>query len=141
MVLVAVTFTVLLGPVLGMGILFDREFGPKEHFAEYRDQISILGFQVSQRISSSNSIVTVAGTLTNRSRLGWKEVSVEARFLDKSGKVFDAITASADDYRGVSVLPHDVAAFKIEGRMAAPAAVYDNCKVSVRWAKDADAWP
>ncbi len=134
-------FMVVLLAASCWGIIFSGIFGPKEQFAEYRDQITVLNFQVNQRVSSSNLVVTVAGILTNSSKIGWKDVSVEAQFLDKSGKVFDAITASADDYHGVTVLPHDVAAFKIEGRAAALAAFYDYCKVSVRWAKDADAWP
>jgi hypothetical protein len=119
----------------------EKIYGPKEQFAEYRDQISVLGFQVSQRAGSSNLLVTVVGTLTNRSGIGWKDVGVEARFLDKSGKMFDAITVNANDYRGVTILPHGETAFKIEGRAASPESAYDKCQAFVRWAKDVDEWP
>lgn len=84
---------------------------------------------------------TVVGTLTNRSSIAWKEVGVEAQFLDKSGKQIDAITVKADDYRSVVILPHGEVAFKIEGKAAQSESDYDTYKVFVRWAKDAEAWP
>ncbi len=124
------------------GIFYDNAFGPKEPFAAYRDEIAIVSSQFSRRISVSgcdsnvNVYVTVVGTLTNRSNITWKDVGVEAQFLDKSGKQFDAITVNADGYRGTTVLPHGEAAFKIEGRAAQPESDYGTCKVIVRWAKD-----
>ena len=120
------------------GAFVEQTFGPKQQFAQYRDQIAVSSFQISHRVSSSNLLVTVAGMLTNRSEIGWKNVGVEARFTDKSGKLFDAITVDADGYRGVAVLPHGEAAFKIEGRAARLEPDYGNCTVTVRWAKDVD---
>jgi hypothetical protein len=61
--------------------------------------------------------------------------------VDKSGKLIDAVTVDADYYRGVTVLPHGTAAFKVEGKAARPESDYQTYKTSVRWAKDADAWP
>jgi hypothetical protein len=128
----------------GIGIFMDSMFGPKEQFATYRNDISVIGSQFSQRISTSgcdsnvSMYVTVVGTLTNRSNIAWKDVSVEAQFLDKSGKQFDAITVNADGYRGVVILPHGEAAFKIEGNAARPESDYSAYKVVVRWAKDVE---
>jgi hypothetical protein len=65
---------------------------------------------------------------------------VEAQFLDKSGKLIDAVTVNADSYRGVAILPRAEAAFKIEGNAARPKSDYDNYRVIVRWAKDASSW-
>jgi len=124
------------------GIFWDRMFGPKKEFATYRDEITVVNSQLSQRISTSgcdsnvNMYVTVVGTLTNHSDIAWKDVGVEAQFLDKSGRQFDAITVNADEYRGVTILPHGEAAFKIEGRAARPESDYSTYKVTVRWAKD-----
>ena len=128
----------------GIGIFMDTMFGAKEQFATYRNDISVIGSQFSQRISTSgcdsnvSMYVTVVGTLTNRSNIAWKDVSVEAQFLDKSGKQFDAITVNADGYRGVVILPHGEAAFKIEGKAARPESDYSAYKVVVRWAKDVE---
>jgi len=118
------------------GIFFDRMFGPKEDFAIYRNEISVVNSQFSQRISSSNLWNTIVGTLTNRSNIGWKDVGVEAQFFDKSGKMIDVITVNADDYRGVAILPHGEVAFKIEGRAAQASADYWTNKLNVRSAKD-----
>jgi hypothetical protein len=135
--LVLLTIMVVL---LGlMGVFVDRMLGPKEEFATYRDEISVVSSESSHRISGSNQWVTVVGMLTNKSNVGWKEVSVEARFMDKSGKLIDVIPAQADSYREATLLPHGEAAFKVEGRAARPESEYDNYKVSVRWAKDVDA--
>jgi hypothetical protein len=123
-----------------LGAIFEKSFGPKEQFATYRDEISVVSSQFSQRMSGSNLWVTVVGTLTNSSSIGWKDVGVEAQFLDKTGKQIDTITVNADDYHGVTILPHGEVAFKIEGRAAHLAADYDTYKLAVRWAKDIDAW-
>ena len=137
----ALCIAVSLAVLSCCGIFFDRMFGSKEQFATYRDKISVVASQFSHRVNQSNLMNTVVGTLTNRSSITWKEVGVEAQFLDKSGKEIDAITVKADDYRNVVILSHAEVAFKIEGIAARPESDYDTYKVTVRWAKDSDAWP
>lgn len=126
--------------IVGLGIFYDRMFGPKEQFATYRDEISVVSSQWSQRKVESNLWITVVGTLTNHSDVGWKDVGVEAQFFDKSGKLIDAITVNADSWRGVTVLPHGETTFKIEGRASHPPEDYQTDKLTVRWAKDIDQW-
>lgn len=141
-VLTAFGLVVMTAYCAGIGVFMDTMFGPKEQFAIYRDEIKVVSSQLSQRISTSgcdsnvDMSVTVVGMLTNQSNITWKDVGVEARFLDKSGKQFDAITVNADEYRGTTVLPHGEAAFKIEGHAARPVSDYGSYKVIVRWAKD-----
>jgi hypothetical protein len=118
----------------------EKGFGPKEQFAIYRNEIGVIDSQFSQRIANSNLMVTVVGTLTNHSDIGWKDIGVEAQFFDKSGKMIDAITVNANDYHGVVILPHAEVAFKIEGRASHSAADYETNKLNVRWAKDVDDW-
>jgi hypothetical protein len=140
--LTALGLVVLTAYVIGSSFLMNKVFGPKEEFATYRNEISIENSQLSQRISTSdcdsnvNMYVTIVGTLTNRSDIAWKDVGVEAQFLDKSGRQFDAITVNANEYGGATILPHGEAAFKIEGRAARPGSDYGTYKVIVRWAKD-----
>lgn len=140
-VLAALWMAIWFAMTVCCGIVIDKLLGPKEQFATYRDEISVVTSQFSHRNSDSNMMNTVVGTLTNRSKFGWKDVGVETQFFDKSGKQIDAITVRADDYHAVVILPHGEAAFKIEGRAARPEAEYDTYKVFVRWAKDVDAWP
>jgi hypothetical protein len=122
--------------VVCVGFLFEKTFGPKNEFATYRDEILVVDSQFSTRASGSNLYVTVVGTLTNKSNIGWKEIGVEAQFQDKSGKLIDANT---DEYRGAVMLPHGNTAFKIEGKAARSESDYGKYTVSVRWAKDVDA--
>jgi hypothetical protein len=137
--LATVWIIICIGAMGGLGAFFDKVFGPKEQFATYRDDIAVASSQFSHRISASNLMNTVVGTLTNRSEFTWKEVSVEAQFFDKSGRQIDAIPSR--DFGSLAVLPHGEVAFKIEGQASRPEADYNSYKAVVRWAKDADAWP
>ena len=141
--LVGLTLWVLvcLAALAGIGAFVEKMFGSKETFATYRDEISVISSQMNHRVSGSNLMVTVVGTITNRSIISWKDVGVEVQFLDKSGILIDAMTVNADSYRGVTILPHGQAAFKIEGKAIRPESNYDSYKTLVRWAKDVDAWP
>jgi hypothetical protein len=131
-------YVIVVALVIGyFGVLFDQKFGSHEDFAEFRNKISAVSSQVSMRTTGSNVFVTVAGILTNKSNISWKEVGVEAQFLDKSGKLFDVITVKANDYNGIGMLPHSEGAFKVEGRAARPEADYNHYNIIVRWAKDA----
>jgi len=121
---------------IGLFAFVGRAFWPKEDFAEYRNEISVANSQFSQRMAGSNLMVTVVGTLTNHSAISWKDVGVESRFFDKTGRLIDVIKVNADNYNGVVVLPHGEAAFKIEGRAAHSAADYYTNELNVRWAKD-----
>lgn len=123
-----------------LGVLVDKIFAPKQQFAVYRNEIGVVSSQFNQRIYGSNLWITVVGTLTNYSNVSWKDVGVEAQFFDKSSKLIDAITVNASDYRGVTILPHGEAAFKIEGKASHPATDYETNKLNVRWAKDVDDW-
>jgi len=138
LVFAIVMFVTIISP---LAIVFDKMLGPKEQFATYRDDISVVSSQFSHRFADSNLLNTVVGTLTNRGEVSWKDVGVEAQVYDKSGKQIDAITATADDYRAAVILPHGEVAFKIEGKAARHEADYESYKVFVRWAKDANAWP
>jgi hypothetical protein len=139
---IGMTLWTLTGLVflIGWSAFYEKAFGPKEQFATYRNEISIVNSEFSQRISGSNLWITVVGTLTNHSDIGWKDVGVEAQFFDKSGKLIDAITVNTDEYRSVTILPHGEAAFRIERTASHPANDYETNKLTVRWAKDVDAW-
>ena len=128
--------------VVGMGIFLLKQFGPKEDFATYRDDIAVLSSQFTTLASGSTTYVTVLGTLTNRSKVGWKDVAVEAQLFDKSGRLIDTIVAKTQDYNGTVILPYGQATFKVEGKASRPVSDYNSCKAYVHWAKDVDsAWP
>ena len=134
----ALFIIVWLAIIAAIGAFTEKIFGPKQQFSEHQNEISVLSSDFSQRISGSNTYVTVVGTLTNSSHVGWKDVIVEAQFFDNAGRLIDAIPAA--NYGGVTVLPHGVAAFKIETKAAKTESNYATHKVFVRSAKDVDAW-
>jgi len=122
---------------IGFGFFFSKMFGPKEEFATYRNDISVVNSEFSQRTSGSNLWNTVVGTLTNQSNVSWKDVGVEAKFFDRSGKIIDVLAINSDGFEQPTILPHGEVAFKIEGRAARPPTDYWTNQVNVRWAKDA----
>ena len=128
------------GALSCLGLFVDKVFGPKREFAEYRDQIIAVNSQFSHRTAGSNLMVTVVGMVTNRSEFPWKDVGLEAQFFDREGKLIDVVIHTGD-YGGFAILPHGEEAFKIEGKSARPQSDYASHKVTVRWAKDANAWP
>jgi hypothetical protein len=132
-----VTWLLLCSCVLAF---MGKVLGPKEEFATYRDQIGVVQSEFSQRTSGSNLWITVVGTLTNHSNIGWKDVGVEGQFFDPSGKLIDVISVNTSDYRAAVILPHGEAAFRIERMASHPASSYATNKLTVRWAKDVDAW-
>ena len=136
--IIASVYVLMYFGLIGVAaIFFDNIFGRKEDFAEYRDQITAVNSSFAQRVYESNLWNTVVGTLTNQSSVSWKDVGVEARFLNRSGKMIDAITVGSLEYNGQVILPHGVTAFKIEGKAACPAGDYWTNAINVRWAKDA----
>src|ERR1051325_6789733 len=139
---VAVTIWIALciaGLVCALAFV-EKLFGPKQDFAEYQDQITIVSSEFSHRMAGSNLMVTVVGIMTNQSNVSWKDVGLEARFFDNEGRLLDAVVQTGD-YHGVSILRHSEEAFRIEGKATRSQASYISHKVTVRWAKDANAWP
>jgi hypothetical protein len=123
-----------------LGAFVEKIFGDKRDFAEYKDQIEVVNSHFSQRKWGSNFMVTVVGTVTNRSDCSWQHVGLEAQFFDSEGKLIDVVVQTGD-YGGFAILRNSDQAFKIEGRAAKPETNYAGHKVRVRWAKDSDAWP
>ena len=80
-------------------------------------------------------MVSVIGVVTNQTAFGWKNIGMEAQFLDGNGKMIDVIVADGG-YRGFTVLPHSEASFKIEGRAIREEQEYKSTKVFVRTGKD-----
>ena len=130
---------IMFGALTGLGALVEKVFGPKRDFGIYRDQIAVVSSEFNHHMVGSNWVVTVVGTLTNRSEFNWENVGVEAQFFDKSGKLVDVVCA-VGDYRGLTMLSHSDAAFKIEGKAARPEADYASHKAFVRWARDVNSW-
>jgi hypothetical protein len=132
-------FLVFVGLVC-LAITLNAKLQQKEEFTAYRDQLSVLSSSLSFRTSAgSNLLVAVVGTLTNQSKVGWKNVSVEARFFDKSGNLIDAMRQHRHPAL-IRIGGDGEAAIKLEGKAVRPQSDYDTHKAYVRSAKDAASW-
>jgi hypothetical protein len=128
---VAVCFVVLFY----LDAFYGQLFGQKRDFTPYQNQITIVNSETSFRIANSNLMVSVIGVVTNQTAFGWKNIGMEAQFLDGNGKMIDVIVADGG-YWGFTVLPHSEASFKIEGRAIREEQEYKSTKDFVRTGKD-----
>jgi len=126
--------------VIGVGFFFDNLIGNKRDFAPYQNQIAVVNSERSFRIAYSNLTVSVVGVVTNQSDFSWKNVALEAQFFNKAGQLIDVIQADGD-YRGITVISHNEAAFRIEAKAAKPESEYASQQVFIRSAKDIKSWP
>jgi hypothetical protein len=131
----------IFGAIAGLGYFLEHLIGPKRDFAPYRNQITVTSSEVGFRMSGSNLTVFVVGTITNQTDFAWKNLGLEARLLNKDGKLIDVIQASDSSYSAVVIFPHAEAGFKIQGKAARDESEYSSHKIFVGTAKDFNAWP
>jgi hypothetical protein len=137
----AVCWVILIAAgAIGLGIFLEHLIGTKRDFAPYKNQIMVVSSERSFRVVYSNLTVSVVGVVTNQSDFSWKQVALEAQLFGTDGKLIDVIQADGD-YRGIVVLPHTEAGFKIEGKAIKKESEYASHQVFVRTAKDIRAWP
>ena len=106
----------------------------EEDFADYRDQIQVLGSDMELGRDEDGATLCVVGTVRNNSDVAWNDIQIEVRFFDAEGKLIDATLGK----RALgTVLPGAEQVFKIELRPALPPERYASWKVSVGYARDA----
>jgi len=124
----------------GLGLFLERLLLPRRDFAPHQSELRIVESHLSLRVSGSNLLVTVVGTLTNLTAFGWKDVGLEAQCFNAAGELVDVV-ARGGDFSGVTLLPRTSAGFRLEGKAARPTNDYVRHEVFVRSAKDLRAWP
>jgi uncharacterized ubiquitin-like protein YukD len=130
----------IFGAIIGLVYFLQHLIGPKRDFTPYQSQIKVVSSEASFRVVFSNLTVSVVGVVTNQSDFSWKQVALEAQLFGTDDKLIDVIQADGD-YRGIVVLPHTEAGFKIEGKAIKKESEYASHQVFVRTAKDIRAWP
>jgi hypothetical protein len=131
----------IFSAIIGLGYFLENLIGPKRDFAPHKNQIEVVSSEISFRVSGSNLTVFAVGLITNKSEFAWKNVGLEARLFDKSGKLIDVIQAGDSSYSGVVVFPHSEAGFKIQGKAARDESEYATHKIVVETGKDFRSWP
>lgn len=75
--------------IFGGGYFLSRIFQPGEDFGAYRSQVHVSHSEMKFGTLSAGPTVSVVGTITNDSRIAWKEVTIDVQFFDKARKLID----------------------------------------------------
>ena len=132
----AAMVALLMVPFVGFSLITRHEFGTKENFSKYRDQILVResSMHYSAADDKCGPTISVVGTIRNNSAITWKDVYLEARYFDAGGKMID--TNGAQQY-GLVIPPHGDVAFRIRGPADRAEQDYASHTVFVRSARDA----
>ena len=120
-------------PLAGMMVFIAAVFDTGENFEVYKDQIHITDSQISFGDTKSDATIAVIGTITNASRVSWKEISFHVDFMDASGKRVDV--GEREDY-SFRLPAGENSSFKVSFRREFPVSNYVKQVVRVVGAKD-----
>ncbi len=128
-------FAVLLFslPMVATLIVFSTIFDTGENYETYKDQIHITDSQIALGDTKSGATVAVIGTITNASRVSWKEIQFHVDFLDAAGKRVDV--GEREDY-SFRLPAGETSSFKVSFRREFPETNYVKHVVRVVSAKD-----
>jgi hypothetical protein len=116
-----------------MLIVFASIFDRGEDYETYKDQIRITDCQIALGDTKSGATVAVIGTITNASRVSWREIQFHVDFLDAAGKRADVGEREDYSFR----LPRgETSSFKNSFRREFPETNYVTPVVRVVGAKD-----
>ena len=121
-----------------LGRMVMKRLWPAEGYPLYDGQIEVTESQMLFGESKEGPVVFVVGRLRNNSDVTWKDIDVQAVFLDESGSLVNVETAWQ---YGHHILPRGESAFKVRGPADLPRGRYAKHKVAVTGAEDARRWP
>jgi hypothetical protein len=127
----AVCFACL--PLAAVLIVFSSLFDTGENYETYKNQIHVTSSQIAFGDTKSGATVAVIGTITNASRVSWKEVQFHVDFLDAAGKRADV--GEREDYE-YNLPAGEASSFKLSFRREFPETNYVTPLVRVVGAKD-----
>lgn len=123
-------------PLVAMLIVFANIFDMGEDYETYKDQIRITDSRIAFGDTKSGATVAVMGTITNASRVSWKEIQFHVDFLNAAGKRTDI--GEKEDY-SFRLPAGATSSFKFSFRREFPETNYVTPVVRVVGAKDARA--
>src|SRR5438270_9755108 len=115
--------------LFGFASIFDRG----EDYETYKDQIHITDSRIAFGDTKSGETVAVIGTITNASRVSWKEIQFHVDFLDAAGKRVD-VGEREDYYFRLSA--GESSSFKVSFRREFPETNYVKPVVRIVGAED-----
>ena len=131
-----VTVTLVFGCVGAMGLvvlgMLNQTFKPKPDFSAYQDQIVVTSSRMAVPATNRTNRISLIGTVTNQSPIGWKSVELDCRYFDADHRLIDAKSG----YLSGTILGHDERAFRIDLDPAYPLGDYSSYQVTVRFARN-----
>jgi hypothetical protein len=115
-----------------MAIMFRNAFGSGTAFAGYRALLVPVQTEMAWGESDKGPVIAVVGSVQNNSRIPWKEIQIEVRFMDQQGRLMDVGTGSVS----AAVEPGSERSFKVEVYPYLPKERYASYKVFIRGATD-----
>ena len=119
--------------VVGFLVFLGRLLNPGINFFPYRDGIVVVESRMNTQEVGKDSVVHVVTVITNQTDIAWKEIQLDVRFFDQTGKLIDGRTYLESS----TILPHGESAFRINTHPSHPLSDYDSYKIFVRYARDA----
>lgn len=124
----------LLGGLLVWGLLTLREMlQPGRSFAPYQSQIVVVYSEKHWSQRTNSNFISVIGALRNDSPLAWRDIELEVRFFDASGRLIDTVSETLD----ATVAPAALRGFRVRSVADKAESAYARHEVLVRWAKEA----
>jgi hypothetical protein len=108
-----------------------------EDFEVYKEQIKIVGIQVSESNAPGNGYTSIVGRIRNDSPVTWDNPYFEVQCFDRDGKLVD--TYSHYD-AGMVLVPRTDQAFRLSFQPSQAPEKYADYKVFLRHARDAKRW-
>jgi hypothetical protein len=129
----AVFVCLTLGAIL---LLFANIFDRGENYETYKDQIVVSDSRIAFGDTKSGETVAVIGTITNASRVSWRELQFHVDFLDVAGGRVDV--GNKEDY-SFRLPAGEASPFKVSFRREFAETNYAKPVVRIVGAKDARA--
>jgi len=128
MLLLTVVMVVLIW--LGSRFFF---FPSGEDFTAHRGDLSFASQSLTFAKEKDREYFAVVGTIRNTSKITWRDVYVEARFLNAGNELIDTYSSQLRD---VIVLPNSDAAFRLTSYTARPSSEYSKVVLTITSARE-----
>ena len=110
----------------------NRFQNPKPDYTAFVNSLRVVESRMNWAETSSGLRLYITGVLTNQSEVAWRDIELECRFFDAKGQLADA----AHPHAGLTIQPHDDAAFRAAVTPSRATNDYASFRLSVSTARN-----
>jgi predicted nucleic acid-binding Zn ribbon protein len=114
----------------------NRIENPRPNYTEYLNSLHVLESHMNWAGTGSDLRLYITGILTNQSAVAWRDIELQCRFFDANGLLIDAAHPRA----GLTIQPHDDAAFRAVVTPSRATNDYASFKATVSTARNTKGW-